>query len=754
MSKLKKKLEELVIGEIPVIGPLIDYLVLEDDGSLRDLALREIPGVGPLAAAVLGYILGSENEDDLEPEDVERYEGRGRGRGRSSRRRRRSTTDGGRVVTGGGGNGDDGGGGIPSTAVKGLLLVGSLAVLLFVGTTVISGAFGEYGQVAAEEVQDETVGGVAPDVSEDVTAGVQSGLGALNCINEGPGCIQEWRLENAKTEQPDSEDATKTFDLSVRSFQLGREGERFDVSSESPTEGIPIEMRIFNNRRGVNGIRARDVEFKIILVDGSLDGGGAGNLCNTGWIPVDKMPQLPGYDADGDGEADDLPPGTGISSGFLRLDKERVPSEIDWEGDYITPKSCHILQPSVGEDIEVRMGVKYDYFSTAGLIFDAMSRRYITTQGINRETKQSLSPDTPVQAALSLTSPVPARENRPSSFSLNARMETDEDNVQFVTQDMKIANSREACIQGTGIRDPECVNDPGGDALDCSFKPSGDSQNVLIPKESTLKEYRGEGPGGRTFFDDQQGPQTAGCQMMLRNPDSISRTGETLAIRMEANYTVLKTKQDDFEAANLICTEKNCPHVFALSGNTLNADYLSAGPATLQEEVPDKVFWTHRRAECDFPDDAEDGCTVVSGDVQKGFEQATSEQGGLGSDGELQTIEQGEIAVNIKDTSKDVFTPCVRKKSVRNQNAMKGVHGLESSDLDRITGDDPDPQLNWTGTEWELEDEKSPCKTSSNSGSDGQGSDDPPPCNSYQGRQECPTSTRCDYSSRTGCLPG
>ena len=828
-----------MIGEIPFIGPLIDYLVLEDDGSLRDLALREIPVLGPLSAAVLGYILGSDDEDDLGPENVDRYEGRGRDRGRSSRRRGRPTTDGGQVVTGGGSDDDDGGSGISSTAIK-LLSVSLAVVLLLVGIIFASGTFGDYGQVAAEEVQDETVGGIAPDISEDVTAGVQSGVGAVSCISEGPGCIQEWRLENAKTEQPDSEDATKTFDLSVRSFQLGREGERFDVSSESPTEGIPIEMRIFNNRRGVDGIRARDVEFKIMVVDGTLGEGAlaeAGTLCDTGWIPVDKMPQLPGYDADGDGEADDLPPGTGLSSGFLRLDEERIPSEIDWEGDYITPKSCHILQPSVGEDTEVRLGVKYDYFSTAGLIFDAMSRSYITSQRINRDTEQSLSPDTPVQAALSLTGPVPAREDRPSSFSLNARMETDEDNVQFVTQDMKIINSREACVQGTGISDPECVNDPGGDALDCSFKPSSDSQNVLVPKESTLKEYQGKGPGGRTFFDDQQSPQTVGCQMMLRNPDSISRTGETLAIRMEANYTVVKDKEDDFEVANLICTEKNCPHVFALSGDTLDAEHLSATRSLLEresgsessngdgsgaqsgsessdsgsetessgnsgsntEQSGPQTFWTHRRAECDSPEDAEDGCTVVSGDVKEGFRQATTEQGGLkDSDGELQIIEEGEIALNVKDTEKDVFTACVRKKNVRNPEEMIGVHGVEESNLQEVTGEDSAPRLNWTGAEWELEDEESPCKGSSGSGSGastesgstatpsctsyktrracptdtrckyelidgcisksgtgGSGSDSPPSCSSYgKDKQACPTSTRCDYSSRTGCISG
>lgn len=780
-QKIERKIDDIIFGLLPI--PYADEEIIEIAEGL--LGADAIPGLNPIHISDLSKgqkiliavfsalplldleyldLIGlnpfkpAEHTQDASPNDIDRLEGRGRGRGRSSRRRGRRVNDGGQVVTGGGD--DDGGIGIPSTAVKGIFLVVLLAVLLFVGWPIFSGIVGDYGQVAAEEVQDETVGGIAPDVSEDVTAGVQRGVGALKCINEGPGCIQEWRLKNAKTKQPDSDDATKTFDLSVRSFQLGREGERFDVSSESPTEGIPIEMRIFNNRRGVDGIRARNVEFKIMMVDGSLDGGGAGTLCDTGWIPVDKMPQLPGYDADGDGEADDLPPGTGLSSGFLRLDKERIPPGIDWEGDYITPKSCHILQPSVGEDTEVRLGVKYDYFSTAGLIFEAMSRSYITSQGITRETKQSLSPDTPVQAALSLTGPVPARENRPSSFSLNARMETDEENVQFVTKDMKIINSREACIQGTGIRDPECVNNPGGDALDCSFKPSSESRNVLVPKESTLKEYQGRGAGGRTFFDDQQSPQTVGCQMMLRNPDSISRTGETLAIRMEANYTVVKSKKDDFEAANLICTEKNCPHVFALSGDTLDVEHLGASRAILDDEdTANQVFWTHRRAECDSPNDAEDGCTVVSGDVQKGFRQATTERGGLKSPtGEIQTVKQGEIALDIQDTSKDIFTACVRKNSVKNPDAMTGVHGVESSDLYRITGDDADPQLNWTGAEWELEDEESPCKGSRGSGSGGSGggggsgSNSPPPCTSYGSLQACPTSTRCEYTPR-GCRP-
>ncbi len=202
--------------------------------------------------------------------------------------------------------------------------------------------------------------------------------------------------------------------------------------------------------------------------------------------------------------------------------------------------------------------------------------------------------------------------------------------------------------------------------------------------------------------------------MMLRNPDSISRTGETLAIRMEANYTVIKDKQDDFEAANLICTQKNCPHVFALGGSTLDAQHLSATTSLLEKEAGGEsgaqTFWAHRRAECDSPEDAQDGCTVVSGDTEKGFRQATTEQGGLKDpDGELQTIEQGEIAVKIDDTSNDIFSACTRKGNIKNSEAASGVHGIEMSDLDEITGRDADPQLNWTGSEWELEDERSPC---------------------------------------------
>jgi hypothetical protein len=739
---LLKALKRFGITElIPFVGDWIFYFL-----KGKEEINLSAPLIGKLFVPIAGMVpfLGTgvwlwdllQSGGEPSPDDIDRLEGRGRDTGRSSRRRGRPTTDGGQVVTGGGSDDDDGGSGIPSTVLKGLFSVGVLVGLLFVGTTIVSGTLGDYGQVAAEEVQDETVGGIAPDISEDVTAGVQNGVGAVRCIGAGPACIQEWRLENSKTERPDSEDATKSFDLSVRSFQLGREGEAFDISSESAEEGIPIEMRIFNNRRGIDGIDARDVEFRILMVNGEFDA--RTPLCDTGWVPVDKVPQLPAYDADGDGEADDLPPGTGLSSGFLRLDKDRVASSVDWDGDYITPKSCHLLQPGVGEEAEVRLGVRYEYFSSAGLIFEAMSNSYIqSSQSIRRDTTQSLSPDTPVQAGLSLDGPVPALDDRPSSFSLRALMETDEDNVQFVTQDMRIINSREACIQGTGISSPECVNDPGEEALDCSFKPSSDSQNVLIPKESTLEEYRGKGPGGRTFFDDQQSPQTAGCQMMLRNPESISRTGETLAIRMEANYTVIKDRPDDFKAANLICTEKNCPHVFALSGDTLDAEHLGATQSLLfgQDSGQDsseagsssEVFWRHRRAECDgLTDDGpnEPGCTVVSGDVEEGFRQATAVQGGVeGPDGELQIIEEGKIAVDIEDTSKDIFTACVRKDSVRNPDAMTGVHGIESSRLYTITGDDADPQLNWTGAEWELEDEESPCKGSSGSRSDGSGSE-------------------------------
>jgi hypothetical protein len=303
-------------------------------------------------------------------------------------------------------------------------------------------------------------------------------------------------------------------------------------------------------------------------------------------------------------------------------------------------------------------------------------------------------------------------------------LETGESNVRFITKNMRLINSRRACIQGEGLDDPECVTEEDGNPVSCSFRPSGDSQHRLEPKTNIMTRYR-EGPRTDNFFDDTDSPPIASCQMMLREPDSISRTGETLAIRMQANYTVVKDTQSDFEAANMLCTEKNCPHVFVLSGDSLNAKHLSATNNILEnEDREDEIFWTHRRAECDAPDDAQDGCTAVSGDPQKGFEQAKKLDGGLkDSDGNFQIVEEGEIAMKIEDTSKDIFTACVRKDSVKNPDAMTGVHGVESSDLYQVTGDDADPQLNWTGAEWELEDEESPCKGSSGSGSGGSGSD-------------------------------
>jgi hypothetical protein len=406
--------------------------------------------------------------------------------------------------------------------------------------------------------------------------------------------------------------------------------------------------------------------------------------------------------------------------------------------------------------VETFLSVRYDYFSTAGLIFEAMSQDYINSQRIEQNTKQSKSPDTPVQASLSVLDPVSAREDSISSFNVQTLLETGESNVRFITKEMRLINSRRACIQGEGLEDPECVTEEDGNPVSCSFRPSGDSQHRLEPKSNIMTRYR-EGPRTDNFFDDTESPPIASCQMMLREPDSISRTGETLAIRMQANYTVVKDTQSGFEAENKLCTEKNCPHVFVLSGDSLNAKHLSATDNILEnEEREDKIFWTHRRAECDAPDDAQGGCTAVSGDPQKGFEQAKKLDGGLkDSDGNFQIIDEGEIAMKIEDTSKDIFTACVRKDSVKNPDAMTGVHGVESSDLYQVTGDDADPQLNWTGAEWEFEDEESPCKGSSGSGSDAStesGSTTTPSCTSYKTRRACPTDTRCKYELIDGCI--
>jgi hypothetical protein len=161
---------------IPVGGDWIQYLIL--DQPERPSLLVPLVGMIPIIGSVawLWDLLSSDKEPS--PDDIDRLEGRGGGRGRSSRRRGRAATDGGQVVTGGDRNDDDDGSGIPSGIIRVFGVLLGLGALLVVGVVGVSGTAGDYGQVAAEEVQDETVGGIAPDISEDVTANVQRGVGA------------------------------------------------------------------------------------------------------------------------------------------------------------------------------------------------------------------------------------------------------------------------------------------------------------------------------------------------------------------------------------------------------------------------------------------------------------------------------------------------------------------------------------------------------------------------------------------------
>lgn len=538
-------------------------------------------------------------------------------------------------------------------SAKGLIIV--VVPFILVGGLVLGG-YGDYLGVAANQYG---AGIQSNQFVEDTKAALSEGTQQALCIAQGPECLRQWRLNNTK--RPNSEDVGEDYGLEIQDFRLGS-GSQLDIAYKDKDYKIPLSFRIRNNRHGLKGINARDVQYKVQVIDFENDE--QHPYCETDWVPVQ------GYDVDDDGDSHDLYPGTSAATGYRTLNS-------------LSLENCQMLSPGAGQHKTVKLYLKYNYFSQATLYFRAMSRQYKNAQNIDISAKPSETADTPVKAALNVDSPAVFSQQDMSSqpLAVRATLETDEPGIEYQVNDYRLRKSSKTCLPGEG----DC-----GSGIDitqkCSFKDTGNGENMLeLNSDSASRLIAGEGDGADAipddyWFSEDNPPSIFGCLFGLKEVETLNPSGETLTMGVEANYTVkIEETIDSFEVLNSQCRRLNCPIIFPVEQNI---------EGVVLAEKGDSLYWKKKSAMCEGID-ARDGCKVVEG-YKPSYTDLSSNP----------TIQSGEIAVKVRNTNRDWFSCDVRKG---HKNPEYGViEGFDLNRLQRVVEPSRSMVLDWENGEWRI----------------------------------------------------
>ncbi|MFB6180450.1 MAG: hypothetical protein ABEJ93_01095, partial [Candidatus Nanohalobium sp.] len=469
--------------------------------------------------------------------------------------------------------------------------------------------------------------------------------------------IRQWRQNH--TQRPGSEDVGEKYRLEP-SITAAEQG--IDVAYKQKNYKIPVRFKLENTRHGLKGIPARDVRYKISIVDSSHQGDKA--YCSTGWKDVENTPF---------GEPSTILPGSSYTPTLDKLN--------------LTIGECGMLQPALGHTFTARLDVQYEYSSQSTLYIDAMSRQHMRDEGIEREPKQSETADTPVETFVNARSPVGFYETEDgyeSRFTLRVGTETERNDVEYFThrKEFKVIDSSKTVdAADSGCRGLEHENRNKYRLSD----RAQDRINDRINKNDIS-----------TWFDSAKSPAPIRCTFELEDPRSISETGETLTFRADANYTVnIEQMSNTFTVQNTHCTRRNCPILFHLTSSELS-EVLSSGslpPEQWENEDEDPrltdAYKAWDKAYCDGVD-AGNGCSATD-DYQSSYEDEEIEGG----------VEDGELALKwpeVKDTKK-IFS-CSLKESP--DKGIGNTASISPEKLQEVNGKDW-KRLNYTGgSEWEV----------------------------------------------------
>lgn len=429
-----------------------------------------------------------------------------------------------------------------------ILWGGVYALFRFIFAPFLGEAFGVATGFGAD------VGGAVssgPSASLDAPSGVSNSIdlatARISCMLQGPACMQEWRANN--TQRPGSEDVGREFGLEIERFNVDTGGE-LDISRLRQSDTIPVQFDVYNPIQGLKGIEARDVQYRV-----AIDGGPTTN-CVTDWK------DLGGRFLGSDNNA--ISPG-GFASPTSDLED-------------LTLKNCGALQPGYSQDMNAELQIKYDYSSQSTLQFQAMAEDYRLEQDLVPAEKESQTANTPVKAFVNAESPVAFRDTpggrQPTTFPVWFGFETDSFNLEYKVkpEDFKIYIS--SLLTDVDRVSPEAYDlDTGRDEFSgtcdgISYQGENEYNLSSEYERKNIQSYQGE----ESWFSKGDGPSDARCTMILapETLNSISPTGETMNIRVDANYTVtLSSNNAGFEVTNERCgsDQINCPMIVPESDN-------------------------------------------------------------------------------------------------------------------------------------------------------------------------------------------
>ncbi|MFB6115231.1 MAG: hypothetical protein ABEK04_02980 [Candidatus Nanohalobium sp.] len=519
----------------------------------------------------------------------------------------------------------------------------------------ILGAIG-LGQAYGNWIGSEVANNLLPQVNLDAETRMIEQAGAkIGCFLKGPSCIEQWRMNH--TTRPGSEDVGEKYRLKVKNFGAGGQG-GIDIAYKQEDYNIPVSFLLLNTRHGLKGIDARDVRYRVRIIDADRSGDKA--YCSTGWKRVDSSL----------GRSGTILPGTSFSPRIDQLNN-------------LTIEKCDMLQPALGHDYTARLDVKYDYSSQSTLYVEAMSRRNMRSQKITPKFKKSKTADTPVETYINVKAPVTYVDGdegtRPISFTVKVGTATDRFDVEYRIHpnDFKIVDSSKTEHEGGD----SCV---GMAPIESTENRDNDYQ--LSERAKNRIQNRIEKNDLTTWFDKAKNPSPARCTFKLKRPRSISPTGETLTFRVDANYTVnIEKTSDPFEVKNTRCSQFECPILFDLNQDNfqqLTKDESSIPPPKWKNPDSDNPKLTEnfkhwKYAVCNGID-AGNGCSATDGyDSSYNRSQVT---GG---------IDEDEIAVKWNEAvanTNNLFSCYVKANPTSRPD--KEIVGIEKDELKEVMGNE------------------------------------------------------------------
>ncbi len=536
--------------------------------------------------------------------------------------------------------------------------VAGIVIPMIIGPLVgpIMGALG-LGQAYGNWMGSEIANNVMPQINlEAETRMIQQAGAKIGCFMKGPACIRQWRMNH--TSRPGSEDVGEKYRLKVNEFSAGGQG-GIDVAYKKPTYNVPISFLLLNTRHGLKGIRARDVSYRVTIVDSKRTGKKA--YCSTGWNNVSS--------AYGGVRSGTILPGTSFSPTINQLDS-------------LTIEKCEMIQPALGHDFTAKLDVKYDYSSQSTLYVEAMSRENMRDEKITPEFKKSKTADTPVETFLNVKAPVTfiqRDDTRAIPFTVKVGTATDRLDVEYRVhpEDFEVIDSSKTTETGA------CIG---------LTPDSGNNRYRLSDRTQKRMDERINNSDLTTWFDKAKNPSPARCTFELQNPRSISPTGETLTFRVDANYTVnIEKTSDPFEVKNTRCSRFECPMLFYLKPHEFQ------NVISTSQDFPPKKWkneYTNPRltdnykkwkyAVCDGID-ADNGCSAM--EEYKAF---------YGADEVTQGIQEDDVAVKWGEST--ISDEKIFSCKLRGDPGLidKEAVGIEVEKLKEVVNTEPDAGVdNW-----------------------------------------------------------